>query len=148
MRKISISILSISLIGIIAVVSCKKSKSSTPADNLPGTWKLTKEYADYNNNGVMDANEMISDTLVSNTNVVYVFAASGTYSTSIQGVVVNNGNWKLIDNNTYMQFTDTTALGVNNFYDHVESVSSTSLEVKDTLHAASGGTTWLYFTRQ
>lgn len=90
----------------------------------------------------MDTNEMSPVTAV-----VYVFSADGAYSTSIQGFVVNRGNWRLIDNNAYLQFTDTSALGVNNIYNHIEAISSTSLEIKDTLHAGSGGTTWLYFTK-
>jgi len=96
----------------------------------------------------MDANEMEPDSVLAIIKLVYVLSADGTYNISLNGYPTSKGTWSLVNNNTYLQLTDTSGSHVNNIYNLVESIGSTSLEIKDTVNAARGGTSWLYFTKQ
>jgi hypothetical protein len=56
----------------------------------------------------------------------------------------------LIDNNTYLQVTDTNGGATTVTNDYVVSLTSSNMELKDTTGVAAGTgiTTWTFFVKQ
>jgi|GEM_PF-2089387 len=127
-----------------AITSCKKS-SSTPTvqTEIIGNWTVTKVYVDTNNNKTMDANELTTSSLYSGS--MLKFNSDHSFSTVLLGVTLT-GTWQLTNNDTYVQVITTGPYGDSTSF-HIESINSSTAEVKDTTDQANGGTTWLYMSK-
>ncbi len=136
----------IALLLIIAALSCKKPGGSTPVSTaIIGSWAYSKVYIDTNLNGIMDANEMFSDT--SFPHQVLKYNSDGTVIGTYYGAPWSKGTWELTNNNTYIKTTDTAA-GAIPSYAQIISISSTSFEVKDTATTGGHHVEWVFLTKQ
>lgn len=125
---------------IIAAFSCKKSSSSSsPSQNLIGTWKIDKEYIDANSNGVPDGSELVTDTTVVNSHVTYTFNSDGTLVIKYYSITVGTNTWALVNNNTYLKVTDSSGSS----YNKILSLTGSSAEITDT----TGSLTWIFLNK-
>jgi hypothetical protein len=128
---------------LFAVVSCKKSSSSPSVQSeIVGTWVASKDAVDLNGNGVMEANEIYADT--SFPGATLVFSSSGTFSDVFMGIPLVTGSWKLVNNNTYLETSD-TLYGGSTDYQHIDNLTTTSLTLRDT---TGGQTSWTILTKK
>jgi len=143
MKKYVIGALLISAVCIAA--SCKKPGNSSPASNLEGSWFVNKVYLDTNRNGIMDANELFTDTSLAHQ--VIRFNTDGTLVSTYYSSV-SHGTWQLVNGNTYIKTTDTSG-GTTTSYVLILSLTPASLEIKDTTGVGAGGyIVWEFLTKQ
>ncbi len=143
MHKLTNLALSALAFSFIITTACSKSSSSS-SSSIVGSWKVTKQYQDYNKNGIMDANELDSSVLIESVTVKYNSNGSG-----IETIVgfQEPFTWKLVNNNTYLFTTDTTQSPPNTYF-KIASLTATSMELIDTTDQAKSGISWTFFSKQ
>ena len=134
---------------MLAVCACKKnSPAPSPSSDLEnGTWVLSKAYIDTLGNGTFNTAAVFTDTSYSHE--FFQFGANGILTNTYYHLVVTD-RWALIDNNTYLQVTDTSGGATTVTNDYVVSLTSSNMELKDTtgVAAGTGTTTWTFFVKQ
>ncbi len=136
-KDIKVLILIFAIGVALMVTSCKKNDPPTRSQMLIGTWQVTGLYQDYNNNGIADSDEIVQDTMLSHE--WFSFYANGRMSVAYYSNF-NGYRWVLASNNTYLHLMDTFSFS-NNYY-HIDTLTSTTLVLKDTTGASYGGTSW------
>ena len=140
MKKTTWSVVLLFVICLGAIASCKKgggATTSTTTSNVSivGTWQISKEFIDTNNNGKMDASEEFTDTSFAHS--FLQFNADGTF-VSTYYADISGGTWLPGLNNTYLKITDTGAGSGGPGSLFIQALTATSLVLKDTSGVASG----------
>ena len=133
-------------VGVVSMAtSCKKNNDApSRSQMLIGTWQVTRLYEDNNNNGVADSDEIVQDTTLSHE--WFSFYTNGklivAYYTNL-----TDYKWGLAGNNTYIDIIDSFTFSNANTYYHIDTLTSTTLVLKDTTGASYGGTNWTILTK-
>ena len=135
-------------IGLIALASCKKKSDDSAKAKLTGKWKITKYADDVNNNGTLDASE--SYTVPDSVSSIITFNSDGSGSEQdiVSGVTQGTSSftWKLINSDKDIVVSEGGASDTS----HIESLTSSDLEISDKTDNGSGGTmkTWGFLHKQ
>lgn len=130
MNKTLVGIIGTCAIFAAAFTSCKKSKSSPQHDNVTGNWKKTAYAIDTNNNGVMDANEVLPIDSVS-AKLIVVFNGDGSGQIITGNVTLNQFAWSLENNNTLLKLIYRDPAGKTTIQ-HIDNLTSSAMTLKDT----------------
>ena len=136
-------IIGIFSICFVILASCKKDYSSSSA-SVVGTWKTDMVYVDTNHNGIMDPNELVKDTSL--THNFLIFNTNGTEIMTYDGATIQS-NWKLINNNTYIEVSGPAQSG-GTYYLYIQSLNSTTMVLKDTSKLHNDNVSWVSYTKQ
>ncbi len=122
-------------ISIIAFTSCKKKKDESAKAKLEGKWKIVQAGTDANNNGVMEATEVVTvpDTLAS----FATFNGDGTGSVSAEfmGAAISFGfSWSLLNNDADINIKPAAGVtsGIEETTLHINSLSFSDMVTSDT----------------
>lgn len=137
MKKIIVSVFTICAIAALGT-ACKKSKNNSTEDNLKGTWKLTIEANDDNNNGVMDASEQMADSLDDR----MVINSGGTGYTITDGA--NDGGFTWAVSGSTLKLTDTANMGLT-LNLQIENLTSSKMTLSNTF---GGMKSWEVFEKR
>jgi len=112
---------------VITFVSCRG--GSDVRDKLIGKWRPIKSVEDFNGNGRIDPNDLYKDPPLDDFFVT--FNANGT----VIVIYMNDTSeqtWSLERNNTYLKMISTSGGNAGMIYEHIDSLTSTSIILKDT----------------
>ena len=129
-------------VAIFAFASCKKKSSASVSSNLQGTWRATYDAVDANGNGVLDANEKVTDTTTAKFKMT--INSNNTLVIYYMDTAIDQQSWTLQNGDTYIKFLDTAA-GSTPTYQHIDNISSSSMTLKDT---TGGIVSWTIYAKQ
>lgn len=122
------------IIAVSTLCACNKNDNNLIAanDGLTGSWKLSLQGSDQNNNKKFDVEEKykIADTSI----YTYQFAKTGGgYRIGNNSSFVDTLNWQLIDNDQTLQISINDNSFIKNYYYHYEYNASTLLLTDTTV---------------
>lgn len=122
-------LLIVGCLSIAAFASCKKSSSNS---KIVGTWDMKQLAIDYNENGVMDASEVINIDSVGSGTIIFNSDGTGSEHVSYMGLIdstISIKKWVLQNNDQDLIVTEndgTTMLS------HITVLTNTDLTIEDT----------------
>jgi len=146
---INVRLLAILAFGLATITSCKKKTDDSVKAKLTGAWKGIKHANDINNNGTMDASEIV--VLTDSISEVMTFNSDGTGSlvwTIEDSPTIQTMTWKLINGDR--DFVATLSFSGNTYSDtaHIENLTSSDLEISGKFVNGGGVKSWAYLHRR
>jgi hypothetical protein len=120
--------------------ACKKTNHAL----ISGRWKKVFYAIDTNGNGSLDSNEKIYPNAYASNELV-IFSDNGKGQVIYKDSVIEVFLWKLKNNNTYLEVTDTGYSKHIVSYQHVDVLTSTTMILSDT---SSMSKVWDVFVKQ
>jgi hypothetical protein len=101
MRNFAVALI---ILSNLFLASCEKDTDINESASVVGTWKLSEEGVDTDNNNVLDATEVSPTTLT----VIFTFKSDNTYSSAMStpsGINSENGTYTYSNNRIDMVYT-------------------------------------------